>query len=165
MAQSQVRIKITQQIEGLDKMVRAGDFFAAWANRNLQKLYANAVRTRWISEGASETGKWSAIRSTSYKAWKQKRFADYPGGGEKLLIASSRLLAGMLPPEERGDAIAHGEEFRKMIFGKRVTFSTSVPYAEEVDAERDISKWSDKTIKLFTSDYVKYLAAGIRGKR
>lgn len=164
MAASGVRITVKNNIETLTKMTQSSMFFEGWANRNLPRLYANAERTRWITEGVSEGSQWKPL-SPLYRERKKKLYGGYPGGGNVTLIATSRMLAGILPPEERGDVVAsHGEEFRKLINGKRIIFSTINPYAEDVNAVRDFSSWSSSTIKTFVKDYVSYLADSIRGK-
>lgn len=163
MATTNLRVKITEGFETLNKMAQSSMFFEGWANRRLPRLYANAQRTRWMTEGASEGPKWKKL-SSGYAASKKWRFASYPGAGNVVLIATSRLLAGLLPPEERKNERSFGEEFRKIIQNKKVTFKTTVPYADDVNQERPFSVWTQRTMNSFVRDYKTYLIASIRGQ-
>lgn len=162
MTTSGIRVHIQEHIETLDKMTKSAMFFEGWANRRLLKLYANAQRQRWMTEGASESGKWRRL-NFHYATEKKKRFAAYPGAGNAVLIATSRLLASVLPPEERKNEIPFGEEFRKIIQNKKIIFKTVTPYARDVDQARTFTTWSARTTKSFIKDFKTYLVAGIKG--
>lgn len=163
MANTNIRLKIKDRLEGLERMTQTAMFFEGWANRRLPRLYANAQRDRWMTEGASEGSKWRKL-STGYAVYKKKRFANYPGAGNAILIATSRLLASVLPPEERKNERPFGEEFRKIIQNKKVIFKTVNPYAGDVDTVRPFSIWTNRTLQNFIKDYKKYVIDGIKGR-
>lgn len=102
---------------------------------------------RWKTEGASEGRPWAPL-SSAYAKLKLRKFAKYPGGGRKLLVATNRLLnANIGKPDESGD-ITH------MVMNGVLYVRLGVPYARFVhrygkDArgaiKRDIQTISSKT--------------------
>jgi hypothetical protein len=131
-----------------------------WLNTRGIKMYSTAQKARWMSENASEGSVWSKI-SPAYQLHKLRKYAAYPGGGRKLLIASGNLFASMLPPNQREGFSLNskmGGDFRKLIDRGTMIISTSVPYAEYVDRTRNFTTWSKDTIDSMKMDLAKYIA-------
>ena len=90
-----------QVFDQMNQIVNSPSFFPAWWKTYGQPIYANAQQMRWATEGATEGFEWAPVINATAKA---RRFKDYFGGGTKTLIATSRLLASVLPPPFRGGA-------------------------------------------------------------
>lgn len=161
MSKAGLRLVLKSKLEVLGSMANAKDFFAPWANRRFMALYANAQRTRWQTEGSSEGVKWRKLDPLYYTR-KKRIYGAYPGAGEVVLIATSRLLAGILPPDERVQEKAFGEEFRKIVTNRRITIATTTPYAEYVDEDREFNDWSPITKRRFADDFKVYLSQGVK---
>lgn len=170
--------------DALDRGLKT-DFFSGWAKRRLPELYANFQKARFISEGAYMGGSQWAQLNADYKKQKIRRYGagtkfkmvagqgwtpsgsypSYPGGGRKTNIATSRLLAGILPPKFRGEFHQpRGEEFRMIVEPKRAILATTVPYARDVDRARAISEYPKVFKKMLLADYAKYVMRGILKK-
>ncbi len=140
--------------------------FEGWANRELMDIYGRAQLKRWQTEGASERDKWKPLNA-EYAKRKRKRFRDYPGKGTKMLVATGRLLASILPEEQRGiagGAAAKGD-FRKLIERRRVTLATTVEYAPWVDEVRSFTKFGAEFGKSVAESFRKYLMRSVKGAR
>jgi hypothetical protein len=106
---------------------------------------------RWMSQGASEGRMWRPLNS-SYAKEKLKRFAKYPGGGTKLLIATGRLFGAMTGrPESSGD-------LNKMVQNGTLYVRIGVPYAKFVHNKRDIITFSGETYAEMRGMLKRYLA-------
>lgn len=143
-------------------LLKPDNLFAGWANREFQKLYGENQKARWMSEGASEGRSWKPLNQR-YALRKRIDYADEPGRGTKMLIATGRLFAGVMPPEQRGAFRGNAEEFRKVVEKKSVRIATTVPYAKFVSEEREFSVFSSKTRITWARSYKSYLIRGIIG--
>lgn len=124
-----------------------GSSVRGWLNRVAYPEIINAQLRRWQSEGASEGEKWQAL-NPAYARSKLKRFADYPGGGRKMLIATGRLVDSMTGRSEEG---------RKIVQETKLTIVSTVPYGEYVDEVRDITSLSEKTVDRLIDSLIAYL--------
>lgn len=128
-----------------DRTARAG---AAMA-RDAYQIYVNAQRKRWMTENASEGSKWKALADTPYKKYKPKRFVAYPGGGRKLMIATSNLVKSVV-----GD----DRTYHKLLIEERsITIATTLPYAKYVAEVRPIFEFSEETKKKIREKMVEYI--------
>ena len=139
---------------------------------NVYKIYQNAQRKRWMTEGASEGKKWKAL-SPAYierkkimygggqkhkwiggrgkgRPWtKAGKWPSYPGKGTKMLIATNRLYESVVGPHA---------DHRKMVTEKRLIVGTRVKYAHDVNKVRPFNHWSKDTLdkmRLAVSKHMK----------
>lgn len=157
-----VRASLNLQFQLFDKLTKAGDFFEGWSNTRFMHIYATRQRQRWMTAGGSERNEWAALDGRYvYRKW--QKFATYPGSGQKLLIATSRLLASVLPPSERRQEIGmKPDEFSKVPGRRRIQFGTRNPYAEFVNEKRNFTDWSPDSRLAFANDYKKYLMGAMK---
>lgn len=125
---------ISEYFKGLSS--RAG-LVRGWLNRVAYPTIIAAQRMRWVSEGASEGASWRPL-NPSYAMRKLKRYASYPGSGRKVLIATGRLVGGMT-----GDNQA---DHYKLVTDTRLEVGTTIPYAEYVNEDRNISDLGPATV-------------------
>lgn len=164
-----------QVFDRLKSMVENPNFFSGWAERFAVPIYAQAQMDRWITEGGSQGDTWADL-SSPYSQRKLRMFGggvrlsgankgeSYPsyfGSGTKKLIASSRMLASVLPPAFRsGPDATHGEEYRQLTTDKSISFSTTVPYAVFADEQRSFSTWSSEFKQDLARNFARYLTSG-----
>lgn len=137
---------------GLDaihqKMVKKSKVDAALL-RDITKAYQQVQVKRWETQGRSEEMPWSPL-SQKYREAKQKRFAGYPEGGRRILIATGNLLrAATLQPigsRPRGYPKVVGS---RIVNESSIVFAIRGPYARYVNDRRPIIKFSAKTKKMF----------------
>jgi hypothetical protein len=135
----------------LNGMADRSKLMTGWLNRVAYPELLKVQRVRWQTEGSSEGGKWVAL-NPSYRTAKLKRFADYPGSGTKMLVATSRLVGSMT-----GDNKA---EHWKLVKGNELTMGSIVPYAGYVDETRDITTLSDATVTRLAEAARNYIMTG-----
>jgi hypothetical protein len=82
--------KITQS---LNEMVSRGRSVSSYLNRVLVKKFQQHQLDRWASEGASEGEQWESI-NREYAKRKIKKFAGFPGGGTRMMVATGHLSSG-----------------------------------------------------------------------
>lgn len=162
----------------LMNMVKDPNFFPGWANTRALAMYSQAQMDRWTTEGGSQNHPWEPVQDT-YAQRKKRMFGggvrlsgarkgeSYPayfGQGTKTLIATSRLLASVLPPQYRdGPTAIEGEEFRKTVTEKSLEIATAVPYSVFVDEVRPFSVWDDSFIKELKDDFKAYVSSSSKG--
>lgn len=165
-------------LKRLQQMVTNPNFFPAWANTQGLAIYSQGQMNRWQTQGGSEGSPWRVLNVT-YEQRKKRMYGggirlsgknkgqSYPsyfGSGTKTLIATSRLLASVLPPQYRGGAApTQGEEFRKTVTDNSLELATAVPYATYVDDERSFVGFplGGPTRSQFSDSFKKYFA-GVR---
>lgn len=170
----------------LMNQVRDPSFFPGWWKQFGQPIYAQAQQARWMSEGGSEGFSWPAPLNT---AAKERRFKDYYGGGTKTLIATSRLLASVLPPAFRGGASCpEGEEqYNEIVSDGSVIVASNVKsayippasgkerkkrggkygvnYGVFVNEHRPFTKWSTETRQAFSDSLKQYVRAIVSARQ
>lgn len=115
-------------------MINSATDIRAYFNTVVLEQYKNAQRERWMTENASEGSRWKDL-NTDYAASKLTRFAGFPGGGRKMLIATGKLFENVFSP-------------RKVVKPRTMELfvSTSdVPYARYVDEERPFMRFGRTT--------------------
>jgi len=137
---------ITNKLNG---MIQRANLVDGWLNRVAYPALIAKTRQRWMSEGSSEGDGWKPLNA-KYKLEKLRRFRDYPGAGQKMLIATSRLVNSMT-----GDDT--GEHY-KLVSNQRLEFGSRVPYAKYVDEMRSITKLSAETIEELKTQLSQYLS-------
>jgi len=140
---------ITKYLKGLRQRERA---LEGYLNRNVLRQYQNLQRKRWITENVSEGKEWAKLNPT-YAAWKKKRFATYPGGGTKKLIASGTLFVSVIGP---------GKGFRKVTTPRSLYLATTIEYARHVNEARPFDQWSDRSRKEILNGISRFIFKGIQ---
>lgn len=145
--------------EGLISRARLID---GWLNRIAYPELLNTQRKRWQTEGASEGQTWQPI-SASYATSKSKRFADYPGAGQKLLIATGRLAYSMTLTSSLHDSKSKDGDHFKLVRQNKLEMGSFVPYAKYVNDERDITTIGHDTQQRLVRSLSDYLLRGNLG--
>lgn len=141
---SLVKSQINQRLK---ELVKRTDDSSAWLNRNGYRIYQNAQTRRWKTEGASEGFKWDKLNKR-YAKYKLKKFKGKPGGGRKMMIATSRLVSSVA---------GKSSDTRKLVTKRTMHVLTAVEYAEYADEARTFTKFSKRYREKFGSEYLKYL--------
>lgn len=134
----------------LNKMLDQG-LIAGWLNRVAYPMIIEAQRQRWASQNATEGGSWRPL-NPSYAIRKLKKFADYPGGGRHMLVATSRLVNSVTGDEKT--------EHYKVVTNNRLEVGTIVPYAKYVDEDRNFTTLGDQTIQALKASLAAYVSGG-----
>lgn len=123
---------IEKQLEG---MVNRVNLLPGYLSRVVYKQYQNAQRERWQTENTTayvDGGQWAPL-DPAYRAYKEKKFKDYPGGGRKILIRTKRLMDSVVGPAQEQGVLVDERSIRIL---------TMVPYANFVDEVRTFSNFS-----------------------
>jgi hypothetical protein len=131
-----------------DSMTNKAMLAKGWLNRVAYPMIIEAQRMRWASEGASEGSAWAPLNA-SYAIRKLKKYKDAPGGGRKMLIATSRLVAGVT-----GDNTA---DHYKLVTDKMLMVGTRIGYAKYVNEARNFVKLGSATMKNLSDSLGEYL--------
>lgn len=141
----------------LNEMVAHGKDIRPILNLNVYRIYQNAQRERWKTEGASQGMAWDKL-NPKYAERKKILFREYPGKGTKMLIATGRLYKSVIGPGDKSN------EHRKIVEARRLTILTTVPYAKHVDELRSISKFDKATIDKVKDVIRRYLMKRVKPK-
>ncbi len=148
-------VSLTISVDGigdyLKKMISRAGQVRGWLNRVAYPKIIKAQQMRWITEGASEGDGWAPINPT-YARYKLRKYADYPGAGRKLLIATGRLYQGMTG-ENRADHY-------KLATETTLEVGTTVSYAKYVNETRNIVELSPETVESLVSGLSEYIMTG-----
>lgn len=125
----------------------------------LEKVYKTYVATqakRWQAENAdpniSPGPTWPKL-TEAYSKRKLKKFASFPGGGQKIMVASGTLVNAVL---------GRNEHARKLISQSTLVVAVDLPYAKYANDPRNFTKFSKAWINKLKQDYVNYLSGGIK---
>lgn len=132
----------------LNGMIDRASGMQGFLDRVIFRLYQNAQRQRWMTENQSEGEKWRPL-SPGYDIWKKKKFASFPGGGEKMLIATNRLFPSV---------VGESGETRKVVTNRGLVVATTVPYAPKVAEIRPFMKFGKATIDKMKKSLRDYIA-------
>ena len=135
----------------LSGMISRAGLVRGWLNRVGYPLIIEAQRLRWVSEGASEGKTWAAL-NPEYARYKLKKFADAPGGGRKMLVATGRLVDSVT-----GD---NTKDHYKLVEETRLSAGSLVAYAKFVDEKRNFTILGDATIKNIADQLGEYIRNG-----
>lgn len=151
--------------EHLKKMADRAMLVDGWLNRVAYPSLLNVQRRRWQTEGQSEGVKWAPISSLEYKKRKLKKFADYPGAGRKLLIATARLGYSMTQDKYLRSEAARADDHYKIVSGSKLEMGTFVPYARYQEEQgRDITTLSEATKDGLSESLAEYIQSGKMNK-
>lgn len=141
---------IKKNLEG--KLTRARTV-QSYLNTVVVRQYIQAQIKRWQTENASEGSAWAQL-SPKYLAWKKKKFANSPGGGNAILYATGKLAnAAMLRDG--------GTNSYKIVTSTGIEIGISddsLKYAKWVAQKRPFMQFSRATIaemRKGISDYIR----------
>lgn len=135
----------------LNDMVKNVKDVRGFLERVVYPTYLKAQKKRWMSEnqtdGSGDLGGWDALNPL-YAARKKVRWAQAPGGGTKLLIASGRLYKAVM-----GEGPGH----RKIVSDRSIIIGVDIPYAKYVNARRPFFIFSDEMMTGIKEKYGQHL--------
>lgn len=149
-------VKITRApiFEKLTKMYTRASDMRAFLNTTVFDMYRQAQIKRWMTENVSEGSKWKKL-TPNYKKWKLKRYASFPGGGRKLLIATGLLSRSAIGQDVSG--------FRKIVNDRSLIINiseTRIPYARDVAKARPFMRFGKKTKEKIKRAMMNYWIKG-----
>lgn len=151
MGLEQVKSGVEDRLKG---MITRGKSVSAYMNRVLLKEYKDAQNERWQTQGASQEKQWAPL-SPLYVRQKKKRFASFPGGGNKMMVATSRLSAGALGLDS--------QYYYKIVTDNSFIFGINLgalPYAKYPGVRRPFMSFSDNTLKKWMDGIANYVGKG-----
>lgn len=119
--------------------------------RAVLPIYKNAQMKRWQTANTSEGvgGKWAPIKDKKYAKRKLVKYASYPGGGRKLMVATSELSAAA--------ALSKFDHASVILSGSRLTITIKLPYASFVNEVRDFTHFGPITTDKIKAEIKKYV--------
>lgn len=161
-SEASIKITVTGIEKDLNQMVARAKNVRGFLNSVIYKQYQNAQRKRWITEGASEGGKWAA-NSPKYATWKIKQFttggkkraprkfttSGLAAAGRNLMIFTGSLVDSVVDDPKAGH--------KKIVNARSIKIFTTVPYAKKVNEVRPFTNWSPKTINSMKRAMAKYI--------
>lgn len=171
---------IQRNLKGLVQRERA---LRAYLNTTVYRQYQNAQLKRWMTEGASEGRQWAPL-SRKYAVYKRLRYGGgprftwvggsgegrpwvragnwptYPGAGTKMLIATGRLVSGVIGPMKNGSIFgmsASAKDHRKIVGARSIEIRYVVPYGQDVHSRRNFEGLSENTNRLIVKDLMRFL--------
>lgn len=143
--------------DGIERYIGAflerGKTIQAYLNRVAYPQYQQAQVGRWQSENASETGQWAAL-NPKYAVRKIKEFAEFPGGGRALMVATGKLSQA---------AMGRGDGALKVISGNTMTVGVEdsvIPYGRWAAGLRPIMEFGQDTTDLILTGVADWLMKG-----
>lgn len=111
-------------------------------------MYQKFQRKRWMTRNVSEGMQWkpNALR---YSEWKKIKYASFPGGGTKVMIATGRLFQSIIGPSP---------DHRRIIRGTKMIIGTSVEYASYAGDIRPFFPLSDKSRNTIVREFKKWIS-------
>ncbi len=133
------------------------------ASARLYPLYQKLQTQRFMTEGASEGYPWPSLKK-EYETYKKKKYAEYPGGGRKLLIATSTLAGAVIGP---GSPFNGTDKHRAIFRPYQMQISVEQSgtnaagkkfnYPQYVAEKRPFMKFSPKSVQLLKDALKQYL--------
>ncbi len=137
--------------ESLKGMMSRTNTVASFLQRVIYPSYIKAQEQRWETENESQGATWTQIASASYLAWKRRKFASAPGGGEKLMVATSDTLFAATNRSGNSLKIITNDSFVVGID------DTSIPYAKCAAEKRPIMLFSDDQKNEWKSQIARWI--------
>jgi len=126
---------LTPHLDGMLKRASSSGI-RAYLSRVVYKQYQDAQIERWNTENRSEGPRWKRL-NPAYEKSKRKRFAKYPYGGTKMLVATGRLLKSVVGTDRR--------YHRRVVLHYAMEILVTLPYAPNVNAERNFTQFGQRT--------------------
>ena len=137
--------------KSLEAKIKRGKSLRAWLNRVAYAEYKNIQRERWMTENTSQGAKWPALNE-KYALRKARIYAEFPGGGTKMMIAKGTLFNSVVGD----DLSAH----RKIVTDTTLEIHTTVDYAQYPDKIRTFTQFSPQTMKNLADSAGEYIMRG-----
>jgi len=139
--------------KGLEDMIQKTKSMTRWfLETQVYPTYLRAQMKRWMTEGRSDgfgsLDQWAPLNAR-YAAIKKVRWAAYPGGGTKMLIASKYLYNAV---------VGEGPGHKKIVGDRSIIVGVDVPYAKYVNAKRPFFIFSDEMLKGIRDKYKKFIS-------
>jgi hypothetical protein len=134
-----------------DKLTNRMNSIQGFLNRNIFRMYQQAQLERWKSENTSEGEQWAPL-TAQYAQRKKKKFAAFPGAGQKIMIATGKLYETTTGRNPKG--------LRKVATNKSLIIKIDdgyIPYAKFAAEERPIMEFSEATIQDMKDAVVDYI--------
>lgn len=136
------------------KLTRAQSIKTFFMRVTLNQYY-NAQKMRWDTENRSEEEEWLPL-SPEYKKEKEKKFAEYPGSGRQLMIATGKLAKSATGMDLEGQEVIATDT------SLTINLNTSyLPYAEYAAEVRPVMEFSDKTISEMHAKLRQFIIKGV----
>lgn len=132
----------------LNQMINSLGFKRQYLQTRALPKYFKAQRQRFITENATQGTRWEPLNDV-YAAYKKKKFADFPGGGRKMMIATGRLMQSLTSAES--------PDFRKLVTDSALIVSTAVEYAKYPAETRPIMEFNQAFVDDIKADYKQWL--------
>ena len=133
----------------LNKMVEAGRSAKAFMTRNVFPRSQEYQMVRWASE---DSGGWAPLNE-KYAAYKKIKYAAFPGGGTKTMIATGELMNSVLVKAgSHGAAIFTDTGINISINGLK--------YASFANEKRNFTSCSPVFILQIKQDLATYMSGG-----
>jgi hypothetical protein len=146
---TKIQDTVTKNLEAMIKRGVSGRGFIA---RYVYPKYKEFQMLRWQSENK---GQWPRLTSEDYIKWKKKKFASAIGQGERMMIASGKLLKSVLV-EPGGFGYARQTETSLEI----TLDEGEVPYAKYANEARNFTEFPDDWIQDLRYRYARYVTRG-----
>ena len=173
-------VKLTQLQGGITKWLGACtsrvNLLEGYLNRIVKQDYLNTQKNRFETENVGEDfggEKWDRL-DKDYATYKAKKYASFPGGGDKINVRQSNLLQSLLLqdsfyPSPEPQKIRAGKNGKKSageiaagylatVNATSIHIYTMVPYASFVDEERTFTQWSQHFWDRTNKGIMNYLA-------
>ena len=89
---AKMSLKADKVLAGLREMANISHAGKTFLVQRAWPLYIEAQKERWNTLNRSEDGPEWPENNPRYATWKRKKFADYPGGGRGVMVASGGLV-------------------------------------------------------------------------
>lgn len=155
-----VKVDLESVKKMFEGMIERSKLTTGWLNRVAYPQLLNVQRLRWQTEGGSEGSPW--VKTTDpYRTSKLKRYADYPGGGRKDLIATGRLAFSMTLDGSLNSAKASMNDHYKLVQENKLEMGSFVPYARFMqESGRDMTTLSPDTQTELAENLRDYIVNG-----
>lgn len=153
MAQGITLVKAGIQDE-LMAIVSRGRSISTFLDRVIWPKYQQAQIERWQSENSTQGATWKALEP-NYAKRKLTKFAAYPGSGNAMMVATSRLSQGAQGRD--------GAYFGRLVeeTGLTVAINTSeLPYAAYAGKVRPFMAFSHEQVGEWTAAVAQYIMKG-----
>lgn len=135
----------------LQAKIARGKSLRGWIDRVAYPQYQNLQRERWMTEGASQGTSWPSL-NPKYEKYKARKFASFPGGGTKMMIATSRLFNSVI-----GDDL---ENHRKIATDTSLEVFSTLDYAQYPNVRRNFTDFSQATMEDLANQAAQYIMGG-----
>ena len=138
----------------LNDMIAKGRDASAILNTTIMDMYFQAQVIRWQTENSSEGAQWANYASKNYAIYKQKKYASFPEGGRRKMIATGHLI------KVATGQLGMGGALKKVVTPNRLTVSIDdgeTPYAKYVAKDRPIMAFGTDTRTMMRLAIGKYM--------